>query len=65
MQHNKSKKKLSEINNYCTNSSELVKTSTSLLKELNLSYINYLLSKSKIKGIKSSAIFQTFFILRF
>lgn len=65
MQHNKSKKNLSEINNYCTNSSELVKTSTSLLKELNLSYINKILSKAKIKGIKSSAIFQTLFILRF
>lgn len=65
MQHNKDKKNLSEISNYCTNSSELTKISKSLLKELNLSYINSLLSKTKIKGVKPNTIFQTLFVLGF
>ncbi|HBK70662.1 MAG TPA: hypothetical protein DDZ39_03220, partial [Flavobacteriaceae bacterium] len=65
MQHNKGKKNLSEISDYCTKTSEIAKISKIFLREFNLSYINSLFSKTKIKGIKSSTIFQTLFVLRF
>jgi len=65
MQLHKGKKNLSEISTYSENLSEIVIIFKNLLKELNLTYINSLLLKSKSKGIKSSTVFQTLFVLRF
>jgi hypothetical protein len=65
MQLDKLKKNISEIDTYCSNSTVLLKTFRLLLKEFDLSYINSLLSKSKLKGVNSNKIFQVLFVLPF
>lgn len=65
MQHNKSKKNISEIQNFCKDSVKLFSTFQGLLRSFNLNYINALLSKSKTKGVSSKQIFQILFSLSF
>ena len=65
MQHNKTKKNLSEIKNYCEDSTKLLLIFKELLDVLNLTYINKLFSKSKQKGIDAKNVFQILFSLRF
>lgn len=65
MQHNKVTKNISEITNYCGDSTRLVNTFEGVLKNFNLTYINSLFSKTKSKGIDAKNIFQILFVLRF
>ena len=65
MQHNKDKKFLSEISDYCKNTPLLLKVFSNLLGQFDLRYINKLFSDTKIRGVKGSEIFQTLFGLRF
>ena len=65
MQHNKYKKNLSEITNYCSESTELTKTFGKLLKGFKFSYINSLLKKVKVKGVEPKNIFQILLVIRF
>ncbi len=64
MQLNKDKKSLSEINSYCRNSSLLIGTFNQLLGLFDLRYINKLLSDTKKRGVPSSKVFRTLFVLR-
>lgn len=65
MQHNKDKKNISEIRDYCEDSVKLITTFKGLLRVFNLNYINSLLSKSKTKGIDTKQLFQIIFSLPF
>jgi len=65
MQQVKGIKTIQETEEYCSNSTLLTKMFKSLLKEFNLSYINSILSKSKLKGIDGKLIFQQLFLLKF
>lgn len=65
MQQSKGTKTIQETAEYCSNSMLLTKMFQILLTEFNLSYINSILSKSKLKGVDGKLIFQKLFLLRF
>jgi len=65
MQHSKSTKQFTEIADYCQEESALPNLFSSLIKWLDLSYINKLLSKTKKRGFESKNIFQVLFTMRF
>jgi hypothetical protein len=65
MQQSKDINSIAETDKYCLNSSILIKTFTTVLKEFKLSYINKLFSKSKKRGFDAAKIFETLFVLTF
>ena len=65
MQHSKVINNLLETNKYCSDSTVLVNTFTTILKEFKLPYINFLFSKVKSRGYAGAKIFETLFVLRF
>lgn len=65
MQHCKTNKTFSEIDEYCKNDGYLINTFTFLLRGFDLRYINSIFSKVKKQGIDASDVFRTLFLLRF
>lgn len=65
MQRNKSKKKLSDVSDYCKNTDILSVIFNELLSGLKLTYINSIFNKCKTKGVDSAKIFQILFSLRY
>ena len=65
MQQFKGIKTIQETEEFCHDSTLLTKMFQILLKEFNLSHINSILSKSKLKGLEGKFIFQKLFLLRF
>jgi hypothetical protein len=65
MQQSKTIKTIQETQEYCSDSTLLTKMFKVLLSEFNLSYINSILSKSKLKGIDGKVVFQQLFLLKF
>lgn len=65
MQQTKGINSLSETNKYCSDSTVLIKTFTTVLKEFELSYINKLFSKVKKRGFDGAKIFDILFVLRY
>lgn len=65
MQQSKGKKNLSEIAKYCTRRDIFLKACRDMLKELDLRYINRLLSAAKVKGVDVAKIFQLLFVFQY
>lgn len=65
MQHHKTKNNLSEIEDYCKNTSSILIIFSQLIGQFDLRYINHLFSGVKKRGITGFEVFRTLFVLRF
>ena len=65
MQQSKGINSLAETSKYCSDSTVLIKTFATVLKEFKLTYINSLFSKTKKRGFDAANIFETLFVLKF